>query len=183
MIRNSIPKQDSKDADACMQATCCRIEYSIVVSYAGNTMSSQTTKSIEELRKRIADVVDLDGCVLGVARQDALEVTSVGRSGHRIEIRIRDCADFEVAYVVPGKPGSPFEQVIAGPREDSPAILQSVVDFVDDLVQERIVLGWDARMFGGGRRFLKTTDMDATARSRFEWVVSWRGSYDWPKSG
>lgn len=166
-----------------MPATYFRMQDSFVVSYAGYTMSGQNTKSIEELRKRITDLVDLDGCVLGVVVHDALEVTSVRRPGHRIEIRMRDCADFDVAYVVPEKPGSPFEQVIAGPREDSADVLQSVVDFVDDLLWERIILGWDARLFGGGRRFLRAKDMDATARTRLEWVVSWRGSYDWTRSG
>jgi hypothetical protein len=118
-----------------------------------------------------------------MADADLLELISLEKPGRRIEVRVRDLGDFEVANVVPGKPGSHFEQVMAGPPEESAAVLQSVVDFVKDLIGERIELGWNAGMLHDGRRLLRTGDLDASARSHLQLVISWRGSHNWSKSG
>jgi len=95
------------------------------------------------------------------------------KSGRRIEIRIRDSSDFDVALVVPEAPGSPFEQVISGPSQDASAVLAEVARFVSNLVAEHTALVVGPR----GRRFVPANELGSELRPGFT-SFSWRGQHD-----
>ncbi len=110
---------------------------------------------------------------------DSIEVSdSSAKPGRRIDIFIRGESDFDVGFHVPGRQGSPFEQVMAGAAEEAAAVQRAVVQFVADLIAERVVLAMDDRLFGGGRRFIAARDLSASIMKHLAWVVSWRGTYD-----
>ena len=100
------------------------------------------------------------------------------KPGRQITVHVRDDGDFDIAFHIAGKQGSPFEQVVIGNPEDAEGVLASVVQFVADLVGERLVLIWDKRVLSGGRRFIAPADLSATMLKHCSWVVSWRGTYD-----
>ncbi len=105
-------------------------------------------------------------------------LSTAAAAGRRIEIRVRDDTDIDVAFHVPEKRGSPFEQVITGPSEDAAAVQASVVEFVSDLVAERTVLAMDRRFFKGGRRFIQLSGLRPAGLKYVSWVVSWQGTHD-----
>jgi lipoprotein-anchoring transpeptidase ErfK/SrfK len=113
-----------------------------------------------------ASVASADGDVIGVSSPSA-------KSGRRIEIRIRDASDFDVAFVVPEAPGSPFEQVISGPSQEASAVVAEVARFVSNLVAERTALLIGPR----GRRFVPVSELPSEL-SRGSTAFSWRGQHD-----
>ena len=92
-------------------------------------------------------------------------------TARHIELRIRADSDLEVAFIVPSKPGSPFEQVFSGPTPEAGMVRREALAFVSDLVAERIVLAWDAQRLGGGRRFLKASDLNPETLRHVAWVA------------
>jgi hypothetical protein len=112
-------------------------------------------------------------------RDDTIAIANPsGDSDRLIEVRIRDDSDVEVALFVPGRPGSPFEQVFSGPVSEADLVLREALTFVGDLVADRVVLAWDSRPLRGGRRFLKASDLNPETLRHLAWVVSWRGTHD-----
>lgn len=137
---------------------------------------SASARVAEQLRQHL----NPETAAVSVARDDTIAIAPPsGDSGRLIEVRVRDVADLEVAFFVPTKPGSPFEQVFTGPPEDADMVLHEAVTFVCDLIADRVVLAWDSRPFRGGRRFLNASDLTPAALRHFAWVVSWRGGRDW----
>jgi len=120
----------------------------------------------EALAQTDASVATADGDLVTVSSPSA-------KSGRRIEIRIRDSSDFDVAFVVPEAPGSPFEQVISGPSTDTSAVLVEVARFVSNLVAEHIALVIGPR----GRRFVPTSELGSELTRGFT-CFSWRGRHD-----
>lgn len=137
---------------------------------------SASARVAEQLRQHL----NPEDAAVSVARDDTVAIAPPsGDSNRLIEVRVRAIADLEVAFVVPSKPGSPFEQVFTGPHEEADAVIRETVAFVCDLIAERMVLAWDSRPLRGGRRFLKANDLTPAALRHFAWVVSWRGAQDW----
>jgi hypothetical protein len=141
---------------------------------------SETGEVTERLRRRIREAIaERDGAVVRAA-DDAIRILPPpARAGQLLEVRVRDAADVEVAWFVPGKRGSPFEQCFVAPAEEADALAREVVEFVCDLVAERRVLAWDSRLLRGGRRFLGAGELAPSALRQLGWVVSWRGTHDW----
>jgi hypothetical protein len=102
-----------------------------------------------------------------------------GRAGQRLGIGVRDVGDVEVHVHVPDKSGSPFEQLFVGRDADAAELVGEVAGFVRDLLEERLVLAWDGRLFRGGRRFLPPSALSARVRRSLRWVFSWKGTHDW----
>lgn len=139
-------------------------------------------KMLERVAEQVRRFLESDGVAASVAtaRNDTITFADPsGDSDRRIELRIRADSDLEVAFVVPTRAGSPFEQVFSGPPPEADVVLREALCFVRDLLVERTVLAWDARSLRGGRRFLKTGDLNREALRQFAWVVSWRGTHDW----
>jgi len=121
-----------------------------------------------------------EAVVVSTPRDDTVALADPsGDSDRLIEVRIRDHSDLEVAFFVPTKPGSPFEQVFSGPTSEADLVLREALSFVGDLIAERVVLAWDSRPLRGGRRFLKPSDLSPHVLRQLAWVVSWRGTHDW----
>ena len=120
-----------------------------------------------------------EGAVVTRRNHDSIDVSDPStKPGRQITVLVRDDGDVDVAFHIPEKRGSPFEQVIIGSTEDAEGVLASVVRFVADLVGERLILIWDKRLLSGGRRFIAPADLSATMLKHCSWVVSWRGTYD-----
>jgi hypothetical protein len=140
--------------------------------------SSLAENMAERLRGRIGSEV-----AVVVADDRLIEISSSsGQSDRTLGVRIIGAADFEVAFFVPSKPGSPFEQVFSGPDGEADMVIDEVVSFVCDLIAERLVLTWHLGLIRGGRRFLKTADYRLAVKRDFAWCVSWRGRHDWHAS-
>ncbi len=139
----------------------------------------RSTTALDRFTQRLAEEVGR-AVVIERAAEDRCEILPA-ESGERrrLEVWCRGPADLEVAFHVPGKQGSPFEQVIAGPAAEEDAVLEAAVRFVADLVRERRVLAWDRRLLRGGRRFLEAGELAPETRRRLAWVVSWRGTWNW----
>jgi len=116
-----------------------------------------------------------DASVAASADGDLISISSLSaKSGRRIEIHIRDSSDFDVAFVVPEAPGSPFEQVISGPTQDASAVVAEVARFVSNLVAERTALVVGPR---GRRQFVAASELRSEL-SRGSTSFSWRGHHD-----
>lgn len=120
----------------------------------------------EALAQTDASVASADGDLITVSSPSA-------KSGRRIEIRIRDSSDFDVAFVVPEAPGSPFEQAISGPSTETSAVLAEVTRFVRNLVSEHTALVIGPR----GRRFVPASELGSEL-TRGVTSFSWRGQHD-----
>lgn len=143
-------------------------------------MADRAGKIVEQLRRILTPEVTINVRT----NEDTIEIAPAsGPTGLRLEVRVRSTADLEVAFVVPSKTGSPFEQVFVGPPEEEDAVVEEVVGFVADLVAERMVLAWDARWFRGGRRFLRIDELTPDALRHLAWVISWGRSHDWNARG
>src|SRR5438876_11824519 len=68
-------------------------------------------------------------------------------------IHLRPDGDLQVEFHIPKRRGSPFEQLIVIPDEAFEEALDEAVAFVSRLLKEDLVLAWDSRLLGGGRRF------------------------------
>jgi hypothetical protein len=142
------------------------------------SLESASTRMTEMLRQHLSP----EDAAVVIACDGTIVIVPPSRGSDRVlEVRIRGAADLEVAFIVPTKPGSPFEQVFAGPAGEADAVVHEVVAFVCDLISERMVLAWDRRPLRGGRRFLEASDLTPAALRDLAWVVSWRGIRDWNK--
>jgi hypothetical protein len=110
--------------------------------------------------------------------EDWIEVSgALAKPGRCIAVFVRDVCDFDVQFYLPERKGSPFEQVIVGSLQEAEQVQARVLEFVTSIVEERLVLAWDSRLFQGGRQFL-TPSKARESRKHFSWVASWRGTYD-----
>lgn len=122
----------------------------------------------------ISEALAGTGASVATADGDLITVSSASaKSGRQIEIRIRDRSDFDLAFVVPGASGSPFEQVISGSSQDASAVLAEVARFVSDLVAEHTVLVIGPR----GRHFVPARELGSELSRGFT-SFSWRGRHD-----
>lgn len=138
-----------------------------------------TERVAEQLRRQL----NSEDATVTIANDHIIEIASASSdSGRSLEIRVRGAADLEVAFIVPSKPGGPFEQVFAGPVEEADKVIREACAFTCDLVAERVVLAWDPSLLRGGRRFLKASELTAAAKYDYAWAVSWRGGQDWAAS-
>jgi hypothetical protein len=137
---------------------------------------SATARVAERIRQHL----NAEDAAVAATHDGILLVCPPHDADRHLEMRLRDVADVEIAFVVSTKPGSPFEQVFVGPSGEADAVLHDVVAFIEDLVTERLVLAWDARAIRGGRRFLPPTALTPEILQHTAWVVSWRGTHDWP---
>jgi hypothetical protein len=136
---------------------------------------SRTENMLLRLREALAPT-DAD---VASSHEDCIEVSDrSAQSGRRIEIRIRGDSAMDVAFHVPEKRGSPFEQTFAGPAATAEDIQSEVVQFVVDLVTERQVLVMHSGAFRSGRRFIAPSRVTSDLRKWLLWVTSWRGSFD-----
>jgi hypothetical protein len=126
----------------------------------------------EHLRRALSET----GAAVSQTAADIVEVTGASTPGRQIEVHVRDESDFEVAFHVVDKQGSPFEQVIVGDRLEAADVEATVVRFVADLVTEELVLAMVSGVRKGGRCFLPASQLQETDGLR--WVVSWRGTHD-----
>ena len=111
--------------------------------------------------------------------EDWVEVSGASvKPGRHIAVYVRDPFDFDVQIHMPERRGSPFEQVIVGTPEEAQDIQATVVQFVADLVEERLVVAMDNRIFRGGHRFLTPSNMRKANLRHLSWVASWRGTFD-----
>jgi hypothetical protein len=77
-----------------------------------------------------------------------------------------------------GVDGAPYELNAGIPEGEELEALTAAAQFVADLLSERLVLVM-RRGFKGGREFLAPRELTPSRRGRLEWIVSWRGTYDW----
>ena len=135
---------------------------------------STTERIVERLRAALATtgthVESLEDRLIGVAGSP--------KPGRRITVYVRDDLDFDVAFHVPEKQSSPLEQVIVGPAEEVNEVQSAVVQFVTDLVCERLILLMDKRLIRGGRKFMMVSEMSPSTLKHASWIASWRGTYD-----
>lgn len=110
---------------------------------SSNSTADITNRLRQALRQEQASVSVIDSATICIDPPSSL-------AGRALEIRIRDVSDIEVAFVVPGKTGSPFEQLFVGPSADETSLIGDVVSFVSDIVNERVALAWDPAWLGGG---------------------------------
>ncbi len=137
-------------------------------------------KTAEKIGEQLRGILTPNVTIHVRTIDDSIEIAPAsGDPDRRLEVRVRGTAELEVAFIAPSKPGSPFEQVFAGPPEKEAAVAAEVLGFVCDLIAERIVLTWDVRWFRGGRRFLRPDELTAASLRHFAWVISWARSYDW----
>jgi len=137
---------------------------------------SASARVAEQLRQYL----DSGDIAVALIRDDTIAIACPsGDSDRLIEVRLRGAADLEVAFIVPTKPGSPFEQVFSGPTDEAEMVLREALSFVCDLIADRIVLAWDSRPFRGGRSFLMASDLNPDAFRHLACIVSWRGTRDW----
>jgi hypothetical protein len=118
-----------------------------------------------------ASVRTVDDNLVEVAAQSA-------QRERRIEVYVRDDCDFDVAFHIPERAGSPFEQVFVGPPNAAADVQETVVRLVVDLVAERLVLAMAPGWWRGGRQFLAPSTLSWATAKRLRWVASWRGTYD-----
>jgi len=64
------------------------------------------------------------------------------------------------------------------PDESDSDTLAEWATFVDDLLNERVVLAM-RRGWLGGREFLPVEELTPARREKFLWIASWRGTYDY----
>ena len=95
-------------------------------------------------------------------------------------IHLRPDGDLQVEFHLPKQRGSPFEQLFVIPEETAEEALDEAARFVSRLLAEDLVLGWDARVLRGGRRFV--SPLEARQSTHFAWTASGRGTYDTPPS-
>lgn len=139
--------------------------------------TNRAARVAEQLRRQLSP----DEASVAVVSDELIEVASPSADSDRsLEVRVRGAADLEVAFLVPSRQGSPFEQCFIGPAEEADAVIREVVAFACDLIAERVVLAWHSGLLRGGRRFLEASDLSDAAKRRYAWVVSWRGTRDWP---
>jgi hypothetical protein len=147
----------------------------IVLRHGKDKNTEQLQRLLQNLRTALAST----SAAVTIADDASLEVSDPSATdGRRIEVRVLAIADVEVSFHAPDKPGSPFEQIIVGDIAEAEEVQAAVVDFVSDLVAERVILAMDDRVFKGGRQFIPVADIDAPASSTHVWRVSWRGTYD-----
>jgi hypothetical protein len=132
-------------------------------------------KVFDQLRLNLS-TSEADVRIVGARRAEVSGATA--NSGRRIGIYARDDFDFDVAFHVPEKLGTPFEQVFCGTPDEAEEVQATVVQFVVDLVRERIVLSMDNHPLKGGRRFVPSSELTETALKKLSWAVSWRGTHD-----
>ncbi len=95
----------------------------------------------------------------------------------RLEIELRADGDVDVRFHLPERKGGPFEAhfvVWENPDEG----MVAVAGFVADLIEERLILGWDRSFFRGGRVFFAPEELEPRRR-KLSWTASWRATYDW----
>ena len=142
-------------------------------------MVSEAEEVIDPLLGRLADAAHAGNSIARVAA-DTLRISAPPtRPGLSIEVRARGRFDLDVAFFVPDRRGSPFEQVFVAPQEEADRLMQEVVQFVRDLLEERRVLAWDSSFLRGGRHFLDLNSPQLATHRHLAWVVSWRGTHDW----
>lgn len=91
----------------------------------------------------------------------------------KLEVSMGDGGDVEVALHVPGRRGSPFEQLFVWSSD--PEYLPYVVGFVADLLEDRRVLAYRSGWFRGGREFERRERLGGGEDARFEWIATWSG--------
>ena len=136
--------------------------------------------SIARIAELLVQHLDPEDAAVAVTTDDIVEITSpVGGLDRAVQVHVRDIAELEIAFVVPSRSGSPFEALFTGSIEEEDAIIDAAVNFVSDLIGERVVLAWDSRLFRGGQRFLSASEFSQSAKRQFAWAVSWSGEHDW----
>jgi hypothetical protein len=141
------------------------------------------TNPTAEIAAQLRQVLRPEQASVIVSNPEAVRVaSSSSRVEHTLEVRRRDVGDFEVAFVVPNRKGSPFEQLFVGPVSGESSVIREVVDFVSDIVNEQVVLAWDSSWLGGGRRFLRVQSLGSAEKCKYAWGLSWAGGLSWERS-
>lgn len=70
----------------------------------------------------------------------------------QLRIELREDGDIQVESHVAGKRGSPFETMFVIPSGEEEPASEDIADFVEKILDERIVLLMDARFLRGRRR-------------------------------
>lgn len=91
----------------------------------------------------------------------------------KLDVSMAADGDVEVALHVPGRRGSPFEQLFVWSSD--PEYLPCVVEFVADLVEDRCVLAYRSGWFRGGREFVRRERLGDGEDAGFEWIATWSG--------
>ena len=141
------------------------------------------TDSTAEIAEQLRHVLRPEQASVIVSNTETIRVDSPSsRVEHALEVRRRAMGDFEVAFVVPNKKGSPFEQLFVGPGLEESLVIREVVAFVSDIVNERVVLAWESNGLRAGRRFLQAQAIGSAERCKYAWGVSWAGALSWERS-
>jgi hypothetical protein len=142
-----------------------------------------STNSTAEIADQLRRLVRPEQASVIVSNSKTIRVASPSSCVECIlEVRRKDVGDFEVAFVVPDKKGSPFEQLFVGPVSEESSVIREVVDFVSDIVNEQVVLVSDSGRLRGGRRFLRAETLGSAEMRKYAWGVSWAGALSWERS-
>ena len=93
-----------------------------------------------------------------------------------IRVVLRPDGDVQIEFHLPGRAGSPFEQLFVLPPDEKEAAVDEICQFVDGLLNEKIVLAVDGRLVRGGRRWVSPEELNRVAKLRFS--ASWHGTFD-----
>ena len=125
-------------------------------------------KSHREFQQRILSALE------GPPSNATIQEWSKGPKQLRIELRAD--GDIQVEFHVAAKGGSPFEAMFAIPDGEEEPASEDIADFVEKILDERIVLVMDARLFRGGQRWVSPDKIPEFRKVKF--VCSWSGTYD-----
>lgn len=94
----------------------------------------------------------------------------------RIRVVLRPDGDVQVEFHLPGRAGSPFEQLFVLPPDEKESAVDDICEFVDGLLNEKIVLAVDGHLVRGGRWWVGPDELGRFKKLRFS--ASWQGTYD-----
>ena len=98
----------------------------------------------------------------------------------RLSVLLRHNGDIQVEYHIAENRGSPFEMLFPLAIGQETDAIESVSQFVADLLAEQLALGYAKGLFNGGRRFFGPGSLTESERHGFNWITSWLGTFDWP---
>jgi hypothetical protein len=94
----------------------------------------------------------------------------------RLRIELLAGGDIQVVFHELGKRGTPFETMFVIPSGEEEPASEDIADFVEKILDERIVLLMDGRFLRGGRRWVSPERISGFRK--VDLVCSWAGTYD-----
>jgi hypothetical protein len=152
-----------------------------------NVLQESKARILDEvLAKRLPESRSWPRCHLPMGqvlkdeqRSTWIEIPSPVRPDEqRLCIHLRHDGDIQVEYYLEGKQ-FPREWLFILPEGEERGAIESVVQFVEDILNERLVLA-KRRGFWKCADYLSADQVERD-RGKWVWVTSWQGTYDWKR--